>query len=153
MEELCATFSGKLVENGVIEKENEDIYAYGLEVMLSTVFDVLLTLAIGLIFNKLSEVAIYFVTLVCIRKFTGGYHAKTYLGCKTVFAATIFVVLYTSNFLESAITPLIIVFGFSVVLTIVVMLSPVPNVYKTLSEQQRKNSRTFAILLSCSILK
>jgi accessory gene regulator B len=146
MKNICAVLSNNLSERGVIDKSNEDIYAYGIEVMISTAADVLLTLAIGILLNSLLKTVCFFFILSCVRKFTGGYHAKTYFWCKSIYVATIFFVHYMSNFLEKVVSPFIITSAFMGFIAIIAVFAPVKNENKHLTKSQRKNSRILAVL-------
>lgn len=89
MEKLCATITEKLVKNDIIPIEDFRIYKYGFEAFFSTIIGVILTLAIGIIFNKLLWTVIFYLAFSSLRSQCGGYHASTLIKCKITFSIII----------------------------------------------------------------
>ena len=58
-----------------------DVHRYGIEVMISTIFNFLLLIIIGCVSGYLIEACLYFLLFGFIRKFSGGYHCSTYFKC------------------------------------------------------------------------
>ncbi len=79
-----------LIQNERIEQENEEKYIYGVEVVIEKLitYGVLLILALSLKILVPSVLFVLFFAL--LRGYTGGFHARTYLGC---FISTILMYL------------------------------------------------------------
>ena len=75
------------------DENNLDIYKYGIEITLSTILNILIILILSLIYGSFFTGIIFLLVFIPLRKFTGGYHADTYMKCNIVFA-----ILYTSVF-------------------------------------------------------
>lgn len=76
---VSAKLAKKLVEHS--EDEKEDVYIYGLELIISTVVELASILLISYLLFELKSGLIFLIMFVPLRLFTGGYHAKTYGKC------------------------------------------------------------------------
>lgn len=56
------------------EKDNEDIYAYGLEIIINSLISIISVLAIGILQHNFWYTVIYLTTYCSIRLYAGGYH-------------------------------------------------------------------------------
>ncbi len=59
-----------------IDKKDGEVYRYGIELILSTVFTTLATLIISLLLNKFIFFLIFYIFFIPLRIFAGGYHAS-----------------------------------------------------------------------------
>lgn len=148
---LAQYITGILLKNNVIENEYLDIYIYGFEVLISGVLSIFIGLILGLIFSQLVECIIFLIVFVTLRKYCGGYHADTYLKCNTIFAVNVAIVMiilkfnFTYHFvIHIAICVLCI--------SIYLMLSPVENIYKPITDEEKKKYRLIAVLLAFAMI-
>lgn len=65
----------------IVEESREAIYAYGMELLLSDVLNILIVLLIALISHTFPAVIIFTAVFMGLRKFVGGYHANSHLSC------------------------------------------------------------------------
>ena len=73
MEMLAIKFVNILINNNIIKKEDAEIYSYGFKEMIFITLNVLTTIFIGLIFNKM-------FLYVCVFKFLyDGIGSGTYI--------------------------------------------------------------------------
>lgn len=63
------------VDNKIIEVEDSEVYAYGIELLLSTIFNLIIAIIIALISNEFIPCVINLTAFVTIRMYAGGYHA------------------------------------------------------------------------------
>lgn len=63
------------------DKETLELYEYAIYITLSGLFHVLTVLLLGICFNMLIESVVFYGSFILIRKFAGGYHAKTPTRC------------------------------------------------------------------------
>ena len=68
-----------LLSKRCFEKEELDVYVYGVELVLSSALGILLILTLSLVFSMLWEGLLFFVAFTALRSYTGGYHCYTYL--------------------------------------------------------------------------
>lgn len=63
------------------DKDTFELYEYAIYIVLSGLFHVLTVLVLGICFNMLIESVMFYGSFISIRKFAGGYHAKTPSRC------------------------------------------------------------------------
>jgi accessory gene regulator B len=71
-----------LLRNKIIKADENEIYQYGLEMVLSTAIMLLIVLGCGLIFGELISSILFFIIFALIRSSSGDYHAETHFKCK-----------------------------------------------------------------------
>ena len=81
METLAIKFVNRLISSSIIKKEDAEIYIYGFKEIVFVALNLITTIFIGLIFNKIFEVILFMITYIPIRVYAGGYHARTKLRC------------------------------------------------------------------------
>jgi accessory gene regulator B len=86
------------VANKFVEAEDEEVYAYGMELLLSTVFNLIVAIAIAGVTHTFIPCLINLTAFVTIRIYAGGYHADTHRGCILTLAVVqaIFIVIVKS---------------------------------------------------------
>lgn len=142
---LSLKITSFLENNMRIEPDMVDIYRYGIEVTLSSLLNIILVVIAGVLTNDILASITFLCVFILLRSFTGGYHATTYMRCNTIMVLTFLSVKAISIFLfhQSLCIKLILLFVF---LLPVIVLAPVKNIHKVLSEQKRKSNRIFAIV-------
>jgi len=140
----------KTVFPGVIEQaENEDekeVVIYGLEIMLSTLVNILVVLLIGIVSNNLLETILYLLCFCSIRVFAGGFHANTQLSCLLGFCFTyLFIVGINPYITVKYSTILIIIATISYVVTL--WLAPILNGKRTFTMEEIKSGKKKASLV------
>lgn len=96
MDKLSAKVADFFVQNKVIEEEEYDICRYGLEIMLGSTRDIILLVLLGMFFRRMLETGVYLAVFCSLRRYTGGYHAKTRRGCciATLAGYLLFMMVY-----------------------------------------------------------
>jgi accessory gene regulator B len=75
-----------LLNKNIVSRDDREIYIYGFEALLSTVLNAFLVLITGILIGLLKETLIFLMGFALLRVYSGGYHAKTHLGCILTFA-------------------------------------------------------------------
>ena len=75
------------------QKDNFDLYEYAIYIILSSAFHMATVIVLGLVFNLLTESLVFYLSFIVIRKFAGGYHAKTPTRCYIISIITIVLML------------------------------------------------------------
>lgn len=83
--------------NNKMDKESFEIHQYGIEVIISTLINITLIVALGILFNQVVEAIIYILGFYIIRKFCGGYHCHTYAKCISLHVLLFYAYLLTST--------------------------------------------------------
>lgn len=77
------------VEKQVVKKEDEEVYAYGMELLYSSILNIVLAVIIAVATNTVFPTLAFLITFIILRQYIGGYHAKTHLGCMSILAVVI----------------------------------------------------------------
>ncbi len=136
------------VENKIIEDEDKSVYSYGMELLLSTIFNFILALTVSLLTRSFIPCFINLAAFLTIRVNAGGYHADTHLGCMMTLAVVLlFFIVVAKNAPNSFMmlcSPIMITLSD---ITIVV-LSPVEHPNKPLNDDKKKKLKRKSIVWS-----
>lgn len=149
IEKISLKLLGFVERHLAIDDELADVYKYGIEISISTVLNILITMAIAFALgNPLCGVT-FLVCMILIRSYCGGYHANSYFKCNCMM-----IVLFSAAYFVGK---LILYFGIAEfhIMSSVLMLaflpiyafSPVKNEYKVLSEKKAKKCRIISFVL------
>lgn len=146
LERLAKSAARFFVVQEVVKSEHEEIYAYGMEILLSTVINGIMVLIIAVVTSTLMPSLIFFTSFIIMRRTAGGYHANTHGGCMAILAAVhlLFILLIH-------ICPLNVIPAFSIVSVVyscisVYIFSPVEHPNKPLSDTSKRKLRTQSIV-------
>lgn len=73
-----------LVQKNVVQKEKIEIYQYGYEALFFCIEETAMLIAIGFFLHSWIQTLVFIIVFVSLRQYTGGYHAKSRVGCKMV---------------------------------------------------------------------
>lgn len=68
-------------KSNIIASEKKDVYVYGLDIILSTIWITFIVALISLAFGDILYLIFYFLCFFPLRGYCGGFHAKTHWGC------------------------------------------------------------------------
>lgn len=135
------------------QKDNFDLYEYAVYIILASAFHIITIIALGLCFNLLVESLVFYFSFIAIRKFAGGYHAKTPTRCY-VFSVTSSIIMLClikyANSVGNIFTYLLIIFELLCVVLIILM-SPLDTENNPLNSYEKKWYKTLAVLISVCI--
>lgn len=134
-----------LIKYNAVDSSLMDIYVYGYEVIISGIFDLLITIIIGIISGELINAISFLIIFVTVRVYTGGYHANTYIKCKIVFITILICVLTLSKFYFDIFTLLFIDLFF---VAIVFLTAPIENEKKPFSDDKMRQYSTISRIIS-----
>ena len=142
MSVLIKKITTRWSESGIIEKADEDIYEYGLDLLIYTILNIAVILVSAIVIGKLMDSLALLAIILPLQSFGGGYHAKTHLRC--------FLIMYIGWWAVILILPLITL-TFSVITScaavlVIFNLAPVPHENVGMSVQQRKKMRLLSRL-------
>ncbi|WP_455682492.1 accessory gene regulator B family protein [Thomasclavelia sp.] len=149
MFEFLAEKTIQILESLNIISKNRAIYKFRIEILLSIFIETLLIMLIGFILNCFFEAFIYNVIFLVLRRFTGGYHCTTHLGCISTYVAFFgLYVIIREYFNFSTVVLCIIIL---IIEGIIVYFSPVQSNNKILNELEQKKYHLYSITLSILI--
>ncbi len=85
------------------DKQEQDVYTYGFELIISTIIFFVSIIVISAILSSPISGLVFLITFVPLRLFTGGYHADTYSRCFILSNLTYLLILIIKNLLWSCI--------------------------------------------------
>ncbi|RHV79666.1 hypothetical protein DXB01_06285 [Clostridium sp. OF10-22XD] len=88
----------KCEQDGVLKEEEEDIIRFGIESLINLVICLGILLCIGWIFGSLLSGIFFFAFFLPLRKFAGGYHSNTEVGC-IISSIIILLLVFSTLFL------------------------------------------------------
>lgn len=86
VKEMSQKLTAQMVRNNVVDAAKAPIYAYGIELLLSTLAGILALVTISLFLRVPFLWIPYLTGFIPIRLLGGGYHAKTHRSCITAFS-------------------------------------------------------------------
>ena len=81
METISRRLSIFLAKRGLIEEDEVDIIRFSLELLLTQGIQIVSMLILGYFLQFFWETVLYLCMLLFLKRYTGGYHAKTYGRC------------------------------------------------------------------------
>ncbi len=70
-----------ILEKGIIEKYNYEIYQYGFQIFLELSLNILCSIIIAVILDMKIECIFFFLFFIPLRSYNGGLHMDRYLSC------------------------------------------------------------------------
>ena len=132
---LSMVFAKTLLKKNIINRDLFEVYVYGTELFLSFLFTNIIIIIIGIIIEQVIPTLLHLLIFIIIRRFTGGYHASTYLKCKITMILIYALVIILANYTK------INMFGFILLLLygnfIIYIAAPVENPNKKLTDKQK----------------
>lgn len=132
-----------------MDDELAEVYKYGVEITISTILNMLITMIISLFLGEPLCGVIFLVCLGVIRSYCGGYHADSYFKCNCMM-----VILFSTAYCVSKFLVYFDVLEFWIMSSVLMIsfiplyaFSPVKNEHKTLSEKKAKKCRIISFVL------
>lgn len=150
MENFSAKVADFFVQEGSIEKEEAEIFRYGLEILLDNIGTMALLMLIGGIVDRILETSIYLLVFCSLRQFTGGYHAKTRRGCHmaTIVGYLLFLIeMWLLTGKQIAYRNMLFIMGMAYVICfgVILVFAPVEHKNKPLTEMKKRKNRRYAL--------
>lgn len=137
-----------LIEYDFVDNDKREVFKYGLENLIISMVEILSVFFLSIVFNNTLYTAIFLATFISLRRYTGGYHAKTKYGCYAVFV-TIYLIFsmiikYISEKYISAFEIITLLFSWFAVMK----YAPIANENKKINQIERKMFRKFGMILN-----
>ena len=130
-------------KNNIVDEVKRERIQYGFQTIFSTVISFLIVIVSGIVFNILDISLVFLALFVLIRRFTGGYHADTYLKCNLCFAFVYFLTMamtiMTKNSYSAFKAEMFLVYLFSDI--VIISYAPIENKNKPLAKSKRKERK------------
>lgn len=137
-----------LLSQKVIKKQEKEIYVYGTQLVISSIINLLICITISLLLGELINGLIFFAIFSSLRRFTGGFHCKTFIMCNVVFSSIVALALLSNTFLGKVFENYVIVMVTAIFNLICILLfSPVYNENKKLTYLQKRRFLILSIIV------
>lgn len=138
-----------LIDLGIIDNNDFEIYEYGFEVILSFLFSILIINVFSFILNRFVETLLYLIGFFSVRAVCGGYHAKHHYSCFGITISTYFFFLFFQHYLSSKhYLNQFVIFIIIVSFIIILVFSPVEHPNNPMTEFRKRRNRIYSIVLS-----
>lgn len=145
-------FTNALVNNGVIEKQDFEIYRYGFEVFIYFIINISVALFIGVIFDKIIHTIIFLSCYCTLRQFTGGYHARNYIECTLTFAVMYLITIFVSNNIDIYRYKYLLILIMSICTVVIYKIAPLEHRNKLLEDEDKEYYRKVAMTILSVII-
>lgn len=150
LNKIATKLANRLLVKNVVKEDLLDIYIYGFELIISSLLSASIVLLLGALFGQFLNSFAFLITFSLLRSYTGGYHASKYWICTLITVTTFSIVLLLSKiFMASLILYLLLsIIG----IALIIILAPVENHNKKLSEEQKRKFKTVSIVIFASLV-
>jgi len=140
-----------LVKQKAIDKEDTLVYIYGTEVLLSTIFNMLIILGIAFYTGNYAQILFFIVPFLFLRMTIGGYHAKTHIGCAMLMTITILTYIYLVRYMQLYFNAYLTLFSVIISFVLMYKFTPVEHPNKRLLPEDYARAKKNTIIV-CSVL-
>lgn len=148
---MANTLACYFSDNGIIQADETDLYAYGLELLLSSVLELVAVLALSVAIGKLIPTLLFLSAFCVLRTYAGGYHADTHFRCFLTLLSVyaVFLLSYTAISRMHRINVFYILSAMSAVSeSLVIIFAPVDSENKPLTIEETKKYRKASIRIA-----
>lgn len=152
---MLKAFSYKLAQQIEYSQgdSKENIYAYGLEILISTTIGFVFILILSALFDGFISGIIFILIFSPLRMFSGGYHARTYRGCFMISIFSFLTLLFLSKATCNTVILLPLIFIFIIACCYIAIKKPIINKNQKISIAKQKRNKIIArIILVIDIL-
>ena len=145
MERLSRNLTNWLLNQNIIADDKKEVHKTGIELILADIINFCLILIIGIMMKEFSAACIYLLLFWTLRRFSGGYHAKSYVVCRAVTVGIYIVIALISKFLISNYVLISGVLNIITLITIIVF-APIRHPNKELTIKEIQANKLFAVI-------
>lgn len=136
-----------LLDNGAVGVENKQVIIYGATSIINNILHIGVSIFIGFLFNQVLNVVIFHFFYDNLRRYTGGYHAKSKIKC---FIISCLIIVSSITFWK--IIPQyaynIVAISLSLISTVIILIfAPIDNTSKQFDINEKKFFRKKLIKL------
>ena len=134
------------IKKGKIEEDDREVYEYSFEMLISTIINFLIMIVGALITKRYWETALFTFSFLLFRKFFGGYHAKTHIGCISILVIMYLTMIFMIRF-DARLLSIIAMIICSLSIIPVLLLSPVSHPNNPIDKNRIKMYNIVSIFL------
>lgn len=125
---------------------DDEIFIYGVEVIITSLLNIFLLLFIGIISGTVNQAIVYFGAYAFLRKFIGGYHCDTNFKCIAfnVSKYIIFICIYPHIVINEIIMMLII----TITLILIIFRAPFEHKNRSINDDERFVYKKYSFIIT-----
>ena len=150
--QLAKRITNAFVNKGSIKNADFDVYAYGFQILLSSISYALIFILISIVTNTLLESLFFFLGFYVVRSFCGGYHASTYLRCHILFAVNHLVFIGLIRYFPSSLLDIAIIAIYIFCCISILSFAPVDHKSKRFIKNEYKTFRKKSVIYSVVLI-
>lgn len=151
-ENLKIKFVQDMVNNGIIEKEDTELYCFGIDALKTYIGAVIMTLGIGILFGSFWESLIFFISFKLLRAEAGGYHADSRKRCNLISITMLICTLAIISVYATKISFAVLLICLICSVIVVFIFAPLPHNNKPITDTERvyhkRRARLFVLVES-----
>lgn len=151
MNYISSRIAKNWVEKSIIPEEDYELYHYGLFVLFSDIFLFSFSFILGMIFHIVLSSVVFFIAFFVIRRFAGGFHAKTELHCQIFSLSFLFLSIAAIKYTMLNVNYQILVIINLICTILLPLTSPADTPQKQLSNMEKKKFKKI-IAVICIVL-
>ena len=136
--DFAEKISNTMVDRGIVQKEDVELYQYGIENSIIVAGNLLASALFGILTGRLGVVLVFLLFYSTLRTYSGGVHCKSKLGCFILSMLILLVPVFSYEWVMEMVTfPVIFAVGV-IAIVVILVLSPVESINKPLDDEERK---------------
>lgn len=147
LQRLSMTFVQFFLSEGIIKEDDQDVYLYGMEMLLSQVLIYGCSILIALIWKCVIAAIAYYGGFLLLRHSAGGYHARTHKGCALLTMMTYLAAMLITIYLPQEWRQASVIVMAVIALGSIYGFAPVDHVNKPFSQEEKKRYRYQSLLV------
>lgn len=138
VQKIVDALVNKQSQNYVMTDEDEKIYRYGYVLLCEVFLNLVIALAIGIVFSKTKEVIFFLCMYIPLRSFCGGWHADKIWKCTVISNVILLLQVYGIENIKMylSMNGMLLIFFFNMIC--VCFISPVDTEMKKISQDEKK---------------
>lgn len=152
MNHLSQKLTNYILEKGVIEKNDFEIYQYGFQRFLELSVNIICSIIIAVLLDMKFECIAFFLFFIPLRSYSGGFHMEHYLSCLFLSCLSLTSILCIVKYLSPLPVFSCILYLISLVVIKITGSVDHPNRYVDEADNLYFNKRTNIILLMSFIM-
>lgn len=146
---ISSFLSELMYREKVTEEDKIESCVYGIQITIANIINFAIAFSIGFFAKSLVEIALFYSIFVSLRFFCGGYHAKSYGRCFSLFALTCLAFLLMLNGILRYVGCLFWVLGAAIIFLGICIWAkaPIEHTNRPFTSEERKLFRKRSIQL------
>lgn len=145
---LSSVLTDFLCRSGIVPEDDREIYAYGYEILISSIIGIASVMVIGALLGVFAETLVFIVVFISTRQTCGGYHADSYIKCISVYITNYIMVIGLTLCLLETYSLFVWLIMTIPAASAVIGFAPMENENKPMTDDEKKINRRRALLIT-----